>query len=150
MINSQAIGLALMVLLKDIEGVTGVYPISATTDVRFPYISYQRISTQTEYSKDIYPYKDRVIVDIYVTSKEGSKGRGYGESVHIAMDARQRIERYCRKLTGINIIDCKLMDAVEMMPENGIYEQCMKFEFIVGSSESNGGFNEGFSIGFDV
>lgn len=146
MMNSQAIGLAIMALLRDVEGVTGIYPINATHDVAFPYISYQRISTEAEYSKDIHAYKDRVVVDIYVTSKESSGG--YGESVEIAIDVRNRIERYCRQLSGINIIDCRLLDAVEMMPENGIYEQSMKFEFVIGRSKSDRGFNEGFNVGF--
>ena len=109
MTNSIFIGKALYLLLNDDailkKSVTGVYPLIAENDAKYPFITYSRDNIYSNICKDGY-YEDKVTFSVTVVSANYLNSLDIANRVRAILEQKEIITKdvilYNVKLTGID------------------------------------------------
>lgn len=109
MTNSIFIGKALYLLLNDDailkKSVTGVYPLIAENDAKYPFITYSRDNIYSNICKDGY-YEDKVTFSVTVVSANYLNSLDIANRVRAILEQKEIITKdvilYDVKLTGID------------------------------------------------
>ena len=127
MTNSIFISKALYLLLNDDailkQSVTGVYPIIAENDAKYPFITYTRDNIYTNECKDGY-YEDKVTFSVMVVSAN------YISSLDIANRVRAILEQKKINTKDVILYNVKLTGIDESFNDNA-YIQNLSFDCTV-------------------
>lgn len=101
-------------------GVSGIYPVGVSREVKQPYVTFYRASLDTAAVKQGFPANcAEVVVQVFSSD--------YGEGLRIAERVYNALEGYTVETPALRLRSCRCTDAAEGTDGADLYVQNLKF-----------------------